>query len=241
MLEHDELDSLLNGIDWDKPLSPLDSNLPTDPDNITLLSSSSPISPVALPNQPPNPLVDKILQSLTKTPIQFTDHPAPSRQESRIKILLPSLCDSKAQSSKPNRKNHNLTHVCQDGSSLIQPLWEHRLRTLEHLFQAIIRFSELKFSNRSEEKVTIGNPILSEGPNTTPAYTTGSLTRFFLGKSIFGIIKDRSIPFRILLYHHRDLWYPCQLSKYSPSNDTESTRTHIQANNLLTNIHNISP
>ena len=100
MLEHDELDSLLNGIDWDQPLSPLDLNLPTDRDIITLLSSSSPISPVTLPNQPQNPIVDKFLQSLTKTPIQFTDHPAPSRQESRINILLPSLCDSKAQSTK---------------------------------------------------------------------------------------------------------------------------------------------
>ena len=100
MLEHDELDSLLNGIDWDQPLSPLDLDLPTDPDIITLLSSSSPISPVALPNQPPNPLVDKFLESLTNTPIQFTDHPAPSRQESRISILLPSLCGSKAQSIK---------------------------------------------------------------------------------------------------------------------------------------------
>ena len=100
MLEHDELDALLNGIDWDQPLSPLDLNLPTDPDIITLRFSSSPISPVALPNQPPNPLVDKFLQFLTNTPIQFTDHPAASRQESRVKILLPSLCDPKAQSNK---------------------------------------------------------------------------------------------------------------------------------------------
>ena len=100
MLEHDELDSLLNGIDWDQPLSPLDLNLPTDPDIITLLSSSSPICPVALPSQPPNPLVDKFLQSLINTPIQFTDHPATPRQESRVNILLPSLCGSKAQSNK---------------------------------------------------------------------------------------------------------------------------------------------
>ena len=100
MLEHDELDSLLNGIDWDQPLSPLDLNLPPDPDIITLLSSSSPISPVPLPNQPPNPLVDKFLHSLTNIPIQFTDSPATSRQESRCNILLPSLCGSKAQSTK---------------------------------------------------------------------------------------------------------------------------------------------
>ena len=100
MLEHDELDALLNGIDWDQPLSPLDLNLPTDPDIITLLSSSSPISPVVLPNQPPNPLVDKFLQSFTNTPIQFTDHPATSRQKFRVNILLPSLCGSKAHSNE---------------------------------------------------------------------------------------------------------------------------------------------
>ena len=100
MLEHDELDALLNGIDWDQPLSPLDLNLPTDPVVITLLSSSSPISPVALPNQQPNPLVDKFLQSLANTPIQFTYHPATSRQESRVNIVLPSVCGSKAQPTK---------------------------------------------------------------------------------------------------------------------------------------------
>ena len=99
MLEHDELDSLLNGIDWDQPLSPLDFNLPPDPDIITLLSSSSPVSPVPLPNQPPNPLIDKFLQSLTNAPIQFIDQPATPRQESRVIILLPSLCGSKAQSA----------------------------------------------------------------------------------------------------------------------------------------------
>ena len=98
MLEHDELEALLNGIDWDQPLSRLDLELPTDPDIITLHSSS--ISPVALPNQQPNPLVDKFLQSLTNTPIQFTDHPTTPRQESRFNNLLPSLCGSKAQSTK---------------------------------------------------------------------------------------------------------------------------------------------
>ena len=100
MLEDDELDALLNGIDWDQPLSPLDLNLPSDPDIITLLSSSSPISPVHLPNQPPNPLVDKFVRSLTNAPIQFIDHPATPRQESRVNVSLPSLGGSKAQSSK---------------------------------------------------------------------------------------------------------------------------------------------
>ena len=92
MLEHDELDALVNRIDWDQPLSPLDLNLPTDPDIITLLSFSSHIYPVALPNQQPKPLVDKFLQSLTNTPTP--------RQESRVNILLPSLCGSKAQSTR---------------------------------------------------------------------------------------------------------------------------------------------
>ena len=101
MPEHDELDSLLNGIEWDQPLSPLDLNLPTDPDNITLIfSSSSPISPVVLPDQSPNPLIDKFQQSLTNNPIQFTDHPTTSRQESRVNILLRSLFGSKAHSNK---------------------------------------------------------------------------------------------------------------------------------------------
>ena len=79
LLEHDELDSLLKGIEWDQPLSPLDLNLPPDPDIITLLSSSSPVSPVPLLNQPPNPLVDKFLQSLTNAPIKFIGHPATPR------------------------------------------------------------------------------------------------------------------------------------------------------------------
>ena len=118
MLEHDELDSLLNGIDWDQPLSPLDLDLPTDPDVITLLSSSSPISPVALPNQPPNPLSDKILQSLTNAPIQFTDYPATPQQESRVNILLPSLCESKVQSTK-----------AQSGESQSYPFSPRRLRS----------------------------------------------------------------------------------------------------------------
>ena len=100
MLEHDKLDALLNGIDWDQPLSPLVLNLPKDPDIITLLSSSSPISPGALPNQSSNPLVDKFLQSVTNTPIQSTDHPATSRQESRVNVLLPSMFGSKAYSNK---------------------------------------------------------------------------------------------------------------------------------------------
>ena len=100
-MEHDELDALLNGIDWDQPLPPLDLYLPMDPDIITLPSSSSSlISPVVLPDQPSNPLLHNFLQSLTKTPIQFTDHPTTSQQESLVKILLPSLFASKAHFKK---------------------------------------------------------------------------------------------------------------------------------------------
>ena len=100
MLEHNELDALLNGIDWDQTLYPLDLNLPTDPDIkypcFFILSYLS----GCLFGQPPNPLVDKFLQSLRNTPIQYTDHPTTSRQESRVKILLLSLCSSEACSNK---------------------------------------------------------------------------------------------------------------------------------------------
>ena len=110
--------------------------MPTDPDIVTLLSSSSPISPVPLPNQPLNPLVDKFLQSLTNTPIQFTVPPATSRQESRVNILLPSLRGSKAQSTKtqseqsqsnpssPRRLRSNLTALgtsTQDARASLSP------------------------------------------------------------------------------------------------------------------------
>ena len=101
LLENDKLDSLLNRIDWDRPLSPPDLNLPTDPDIITLLSSSSPpISPVVSPNQPPNLLVDKLLQSLTANPIQSTNNLTAPQHKSRAHILLPSLFASKAHSNK---------------------------------------------------------------------------------------------------------------------------------------------
>ena len=174
MLEHDKLDSLLNGIDWDQPLSPLDLDLPTDPDIITLLSSSSPISPVALPNQPPNPLVDTFLQSLTNAPIQFTDYPATPQQESRVNILLPSLCESKVQSTKAQSgESQSKTLLRQDDSALIQQSWEHRLKTLESLFHDLTGSSGIKFLNKSEGKVAVSTPILSEGPDITLAYIIG--------------------------------------------------------------------
>ena len=143
---------------------------------------------------------------------------------------------------KPNRKNHNLTPPLQDDSGLIQQPWEYLPKTLEHLFHDLIRFpSNSNFSNRSGRKASFGiaNPL--KNLDTTLIYNTSSLTHFLLGKLCFGSQQGRSILFRILFCHHRDSWYPCQLSKYSPSNDTESTRTHIQTNNLLTSVHNISP
>ena len=71
--------------------------MPTDPDIITLLSSSStPITPVVLSDPPASPLDDKFLQSLTDNWIQFTDNPLVPQHESRANILLPSLSDSKA-------------------------------------------------------------------------------------------------------------------------------------------------
>ena len=61
-------------------------------------------------------MIDKILQSLTNTPIQFTDHPTTSRQETGVNILLPLLCGSKAQleesqsnTSSPRRLRSNST------------------------------------------------------------------------------------------------------------------------------------
>ena len=173
MLEHDELDSLLSGIDWDQPLSPLDLNLPPDPDIITLHSSSSPISPVALPNQQPNPLVDKFLQSLTNAPIQFIDHPATPQQESRVNFLLPSLCGSKAQSAKTqseeSQSNPSSPRRFRSNSTAL----EQRPKTLEHLFQDLIGFSESsRFSTKRGEKGSFGIAILLKGLDTTPIYIT---------------------------------------------------------------------
>ena len=101
LLEHDELDSLLNWITWDQPLSPLDINLSTDPDNITLLSSSSSfLSPVVLPDQQSNSLVDGFFQSLKDNLIRLRDNPTVPLHESWANISLPSLFGSRAHSHK---------------------------------------------------------------------------------------------------------------------------------------------
>ena len=142
---------------------------------------------------------------------------------------------------RPNQENHNLNLLRQDDSALIQQSWEHRLKTLESLFHDLTGSSGIKFLNRSEGKVAVTIPILSEGPDITLAYIIGSLTHFLLGKLFFGILKDKSTPSRTLPYRHRGLWCHYLLLKYSPSNDTKPTRAHIQANNLFTSIHNISP
>ena len=92
--------------------------MPTDPDITTFLSSSSPISPVVLPNQPPNPLVEKFLQPLTNTLIQYTDDSATSQEESRVNISLPSLSGSKAHSNQT-----------QSEESQSNPAWSRRVRS----------------------------------------------------------------------------------------------------------------
>ena len=172
MLEHDELDALLNGFDWDQLLSPLDLNLPTDPDIITLLSSSS-ISPVALPNQQPNPLVDKFLQPLTNTPIQFTDQSATSQQESRVNILLPSLFGSKAQSTKtqseePQSNPSSLRQLRSKPTALGTSTQDARaFLSRPNRFQR-----NQQIFNRSKGKAVIGLTNLSEHLDTTPVYTT---------------------------------------------------------------------
>ena len=241
MLEHDELDSLLNGIDWDQPLSPLDLDLPTDPDVITLLSSSSPISPVALPNQPPNPLVDKFLQSLTNAPIQFTDYPATPQQESRVSILLPSLCESKAQSTK-----------AQSGESQSYPSSPRRLRSNSTVLGTPTQDARVSLSRpnrfqrnqilkqkRRESRCQYPNFVRRPRYNACLHYR---LTNAFSSwEIIFWDYKRQSTPSRTLPYRHRGLWCHYLLLKYSPSNDTKPTRAHIQANNLFTSLHNISP
>ena len=243
LLEHDDLDVLLNGIDWDQPLSPPDLRLPTDPDIITLLSSSSsPLSPVVFPDQPPNPLVDKLLQSLTSTPLQFTDYPATSRQESRVAISLPSLFGSKAHSNKTQSEESQSN----PSSPRRHPYNSTALGTSTHDARAFLsrpnqfqRNQQISKQKRKESRYRHHKSV--RRPRYNPFYITSSLTHFLLGKSYLGITEGRSILFRTLLYHHRDLWCPCQLSKYSPSNDTGSSCNYILAERLLTIIRNMSP
>ena len=204
MLEHDELDALLNGIDRDQPLSPFDLNSPTDPDVITLLSSSSPISPVALLNQQQNPLIDKFLQSLTNTPIQFTDHPATSRQESRVNILLPSLCGSKAQSTKT-----------QSEESQSNAFWLRRLRSNSTALGTSTQDARASLSrpNRFQRNQQILKQKRKESfyrhhksvrrPRYNP-YLHYRLTNAFFREIVFWLIKGKNIPSRTLFYHHRD-------------------------------------
>ena len=69
---------------------------------------------------------------------------------------------------KPNRRNHNLTLLPQDDSSLIQQLWAHRLKMPEHLFRDLIDFKEVsKFSNRSGKKFFSASQIRSKAPIQT--------------------------------------------------------------------------
>ena len=87
-----------------------------------------------MPNQPPNPLVDKFLQSLINTPIQFTELPAASRQESRVDILLPSLCGSRAHSNKTQSEesysNPSLSRPLPSNSTALQTSTQHARASL---------------------------------------------------------------------------------------------------------------
>ena len=174
MLVHNELDSLPNGIDWDQPLPPLDLNLPTDPDKITLLqSSSSPMSPVVLSDEPPNPLVDIFLQSLTDNPIQITDKPTVPQQESRAKYLLPSLFDSKAQPNITQSEESQSTPSSPRGQSSNLTALRALTQTPKPLSHDQIVFKTIsKFLHRNRERVTFNVANLFEGPNLTPVYIT---------------------------------------------------------------------
>ena len=216
--------------------------MPANPDNITLLSSSSPICPVAPPNQQPNPVIDHFLQSLTNTPIQFTDHPTTSRQESRVNILLPSLCGSKAQSAKtqseesqsnpppPRRLRSNSTALgisTQDArASFSRP---NRFLRNQQFFKQKRKESFLRHC-KSVKKPRY-NPHLHY--QLTNAFSSWELVFWDQTR------QEYTIPNTVL--SSQRLVVPLSAMKYSPSNDTESTRAHIQANNLLTIIHDISP
>ena len=155
---------------------------------------------------------------------------------------MPSLCGSKAQSTKtqseesqsnpssPRRFRSNSTALgtsTQDArASLSRP---NRFQRKQQFFKQ--QRKESFFRHCNSVKRPRYNPYLHY--QLTKAFSSWEI--------VFWDHKGRSILFRILSCHHRDLWYPCQLLKYSPSNDTESTRTHIQADDLLTIIHNISP
>ena len=195
-----------------------------------------------MPNQPPNPLVDKFLQSLTNAPIQSIDHPATPRQETRVNVLLPPLGGSKAQSAKT-----------QSEGSQSNPSSPRRLRSNSKALGTTTQDARASLSrpNRFQQKQQILKQQRRENyfrhcdsvkkPRYNP-HLHYQLTKVFsLWEIVFWDHKGRNILFRILPCYHSDLWYPCRLLKYSPPNDTESIRTHIQANNLITNIHNISP
>ena len=190
-MEQDELDSLLNGIDWNEPLSPRDLNLPMDPYIVTLLSSpSSPISPVVLLEQPPNPLVDKILESLTNIPIQFTDHPTTSRQESRVNILLPSLSDSTAHSNKTQseelQSNPASPRQLPSNSTALGTSAQDDVAS----FRDLIDFNEIsKFPNRKVKKVFSASQICSK-PRYNP-YLLYQLIEAFFSEEIVFLEKKR--------------------------------------------------
>ena len=142
--------------------------MPTDPDITTLLSSSSPVSPVDLPDQPLNPLVDRVLQSLT-------DKPTTSRQESRVNNLLPSLFGSKAHSrktqSEKSQSNSSSPRPLRSNSTDSGRLTQDARASLSRTNQ-FQRNQQISKQKRRERKVVIGITNLSEGLNKTPIYTT---------------------------------------------------------------------
>ena len=114
---------LLNGFDWDQPLSPFELNSPTDPNSITLLFSfPSPLFPVVLPDQPLNPLVDKFFQSLTGNPFGLTDNPTVPQHESLVNFFW--LCCSIPNLILTifNRTTRNLLLLLQDDDLSIEKL-----------------------------------------------------------------------------------------------------------------------
>ena len=144
------------------------------PGNIILLSSSSsPVSPIVLPDQQPNPLVDKSFQSLTDNPIQVTDNPTVPQNKSRVKILLSSLFNSQAHSNNIQSKKSQSSPSSPRRQPSKSTISIARLKTLELLYPDQIDFQPVnKFPNRSGEKIFISIANLFEPSDTTLLYTT---------------------------------------------------------------------
>ena len=176
---------------------------------ITLLSSSSsPIFAVVLSDQPPSPLIDRFLQSLTDNPVHFTDNSTVPRQESRANIFLPSLFDSKA---------HPLSIQPEESESILssprrQSFHSTALRALTQDARASLSQPK-KFQNNQQVSTQKGRESYLQRsksvrrPRLNPCLPYNLTNGFCFGRLYPGIIKGRSILFRILFYQHRDFWY----------------------------------